>query len=111
MTMVRDGDVHRVPIVINVCRADRPGHRGPDINDDDIDEGDCHRPPPPPPPPPGFKDDASKGGSGRRPSLQPRPHLHRLPIPRPSVRPLILSRLCHTSLWAEELQFGDRRGR
>ncbi len=50
MTMVRDGDVHRVPAVVNVCRADRPGRRGPDNDDDDIDEGDCHRPLPPLPP-------------------------------------------------------------
>ncbi len=37
MTMVRDGDVHRVPAVVDVCRADRPGRRGPDDDDDDRD--------------------------------------------------------------------------
>jgi hypothetical protein len=47
MTMVRDGDVHRAPAVVDVCRADHPGRRGPDDDDDDIDAGDCRRPLPP----------------------------------------------------------------
>ncbi len=87
MTMVRDGDVHRVPAVVDVCRADRPGRRGPDDDDDDIDKGDCRCPLPPLLP---LRRDSKTtrplGGPGRRPSLRPRPHPHRLPVPRPSVR-------------------------
>ncbi len=37
MTMVCYGDVHPVPAVVDVCRADCPGCRGPDDDDDDRD--------------------------------------------------------------------------
>ncbi len=37
MTMIRDGNVDCVPAVVNVCRTDRPGRRGPDDDDNDRD--------------------------------------------------------------------------
>jgi hypothetical protein len=37
MIMVRNGDVHHVPAIVDVCCTDRPGHHDPDDDNDDRD--------------------------------------------------------------------------